>query len=613
MHPDMNKMPTECPLHADDAATLDLSQEDVLLLPKHRRVVQQYLTDESGAVALHIYYGEREILFDDPDLFAFGEALAKQERFAAGDATGWGEGYEWPRIRDLLQTLIDEGILVRCSEHDWDATSGGDLVVRSLLPAATCPIARSWDECEAITLEIAGHSVELGYLELIVPIFRVAHIAVDADQRQVGEANVFPPALRLDIPTEWRICNLPGSRFQSDLPMNVTAMRVMRAHWPAIMAAALRVRAEYLRRFPEAEGAWTVGHVERLSVAMLALLSYQVMRQDKRIDSSALHPVLSSLFRVVDGLRMVMHLMLMFPGNEPTWSPERILTVDDILDYTERNSSFHSDYGVCAGPRAMVREMIQVLLDGRGNGGYWSVPLDPMVQAALDDVQKAVDYGLLGLRAFATTFSLWPIMAGSYGQITEIVEAETSVDTSAMISLRAFLAGLREPLKATFLAQKAWRDSRQQVYAEMYWQCGRGLHALGTAPGLDVLLSPVWTDGHRRTEAELRVLLQQRLLPEGGTCSAFIGKLSASLMDFLLREQAVLRTATEVQGYINRLLGRAQPMRVFGANEINVHNHMHGPGVRPLPYLIHEMERLLGIQIDLDRDSLKISRRDAAA
>ena len=94
--------------------------------------------------------------------------------------------------------------------------------------------------------------MELGFLEVILPIFRIAHAALDTDQRQVGEANVFPSGLRLDVPTEWRTCNLPGTRYQNEKPMNVTAMRVMRAHWSQMMATLLRVREAYLSRFPEA-------------------------------------------------------------------------------------------------------------------------------------------------------------------------------------------------------------------------------------------------------------------------------------------------------------------------------------------------------------------------
>ena len=74
---------------------------------------------------------------------------------------------------------------------------------------------RTWFECEAITRELTGHPLELGYLEAIVPIYRVAHIALDAEGRQVGEANVFPKPLRLDIPTEWRTCPHPGKPFST--------------------------------------------------------------------------------------------------------------------------------------------------------------------------------------------------------------------------------------------------------------------------------------------------------------------------------------------------------------------------------------------------------------
>ena len=255
-----------CPAHATGDIDPVVSRWDDLVIPKHRRMVVQHATNEAGVAELRLYYDDKEIVFDEPELFAFGETLARQARFTAGDATGWGDGYEWPQIRDLLQHLIDDNVLTRAAAVDQDAAVVSDAVRTSPLPKSTCPVARSWHECEAITQELAGRPIELGYLELILPVYRVAHIALDADQRQVGEANVFPSALRLDVPTEWRTCNLPGTRYQSERPMNVTAMRLMLAHWSQIMSAVLRVRQGYLRRFPEAEGAWTVGHVERLAV-----------------------------------------------------------------------------------------------------------------------------------------------------------------------------------------------------------------------------------------------------------------------------------------------------------------------------------------------------------
>jgi hypothetical protein len=602
-----------CPAHAVGNVHPILSRQDALVLPKHRRIVVQYLTNEAGVTGLHLYYGDKEISFDEPDLFPFGEALAKQARFTASDATRWGEGYEWPRIRELLEQLIEEGILAHAAETDQKPASAGDTVRPSPLPPSICPVARSWDECEAITQELAGRPVELGYLELIVPIFRVAHIALDADQRQVGEANVFPPALRLDVPTEWRTCNLPGSRYQSERPMNVTAMRVMRAHWSQMMAAVLRARQGYLRRFPEADGAWTIGHLERLSAAVLAVPTYPLMRRHGRIGNGDLHPALSSLFRVTDGVRMTMHQMLFTPANEPTRPPDQAVTVDEVLRYAERNNSFHSTHGVCAGPTSMVRELIQVLLEGRGNTDYASVALEPAVQAAFDDLDVAIDYGLHGLRAYAAMFSLWPAIARAYERITETLESCPSIDTPMVTPLRESMRVHRETLQYTFLAHERWRANREDAFADMYRQCGRGLPGLADAPGLDVLLTPNWTDAHRQTEAKLQNILRSRFELVEETSEPFILDLSRCIMDFLLREQAVLRTAVGVQNDINRLLGREPPSRAISAADIKVYNIMLGSDLNHLPHLTNELERLLGIHIDLDMGSLTITRQAASA
>jgi hypothetical protein len=601
-----------CAVHVVDARPV-VSRMDELVLPQHRRIVVQYLEDAAGATELHLYYGEQEISFDEPDLFPFGETLAKQGRFSAGDAMGWGQGYQWPRIRDLLQQLIDQNVLVHAADVERELASATATIRPSPLPPSTCPAARSWDECEAITQDLAGRPIELGYLELIVPVFRVAHIAVDADRRQVGEANVFPAALRLDVPTEWRTCNLPGSRYQSERPMNVTAMRVMRTHWSQMMAAVLRVREGYLRRFPEADGAWSVGHVERLSAAVLAVPTYQVMRRRGRVENGDLHPALSSLFRVTDGVRMVMHQMLLIPFGEPAWPPHQAVTVDQILDYAERNYSFHSGHGVCAGPKAMVRELVQVLLEGRGNADYASVSLEPAVQAALDDLDAAMDYGLHGLRAYAAVFSLWPVMTRAYRQLAATVEAWSETGVPWVTGLRETMAAHGGALlKRTYLAHESWRASREDVYADMYRQCGYGL-ALAGAPGLDTLLAPVWTDAHRQTEAGLQSILRSRFEHDDAASATAAHDFSAGVMDFLLREQAVLRTAAAAQTDINRLLGRAQPTRALNAVDLNVHNLMQGPDPDRLPYLIDEFERLLGVQIALDMDRLAITRRDAPA
>ncbi len=150
-----------CPLQTTQRTVL---ADDELVFRKHRRVVTEYSTDASGTTELHLYYGEKDISFDDPLLFAFGEGLAKQSRFVAGSATMWGDGYDWPRVRELLQQLIEEGILRRA-----DANESGRISTHGAYPSPLPPphgtVPRTWFECEAITRELTGEPMELGYLD----------------------------------------------------------------------------------------------------------------------------------------------------------------------------------------------------------------------------------------------------------------------------------------------------------------------------------------------------------------------------------------------------------------------------------------------------------------
>ena len=273
----------------------------------------------------------------------------------------------------------------------------------SPLPKARTSEPRTWADCAAITTELAGRAVDPGHLELIVPMFRVAHMALDGDGRQVGEANVFPRPLRLDTPTEWMACPFPGTRYMADRPMNTSALKAMRAHWPQMMAALKVIRAAFLKRFPEAANGWTLAHVERLAALVLAVPTYQLVRNG---GTARLHPALSSLFRVTDGLRMATHQMMFIPVGEPVLPPDSPITAEAIFAYAERNYSFHSETGVCAGPSHMVREFLDAVLHGEADRSF---VFDSEVAEALGDINAAFDYGLAWHAGARRTL---PLLAG---------------------------------------------------------------------------------------------------------------------------------------------------------------------------------------------------------
>lgn len=590
------------------AATLDAADE--LILPMPKRMVVQYRTTPAGKRELDLFYGDKEISFDEPELFEFGETLAKQSRFAAIEATTWGSGYTWPRVRTLLEELIAGGVLRLASETDDAPALRADGAWPSPLPPAPAKTARTWFESEAITTEIAGRSLETGYLELVVPIFRVAHMSLDADGRHVGEANVFPPALRTEVPTRWRTCIYEGTRHQVDRPMNVTALKSMRAHWGAMMAAVLAIREAYLHRFPAARNGWTVGHLERLSVCVLALPAYLMMRTRQRVANGELHPALSSLFRVTDGVRMTMHQMLFVPLAEPALSPDTPMTSAEIYAYAERNYSFHSSHGVCAGPRSMIEEFFAVIVDGIPPKGGLPEKLAPQVEQALADLDPALDYGLLGLQAYASIFSLWPVMTRTYEKL-ESIAAKHASQMPAMAKLRDYLADrMSHIVKTGFLATEDRRAHRESVYADMYAQCSRGLGDEAPTPALAAQTAPRPTMKDETAGLLLRAALVRYLGISPSTHVAGLGDLHACLMEFLQRTQAILRVACNTQRRINVLLERAAPQRPFSAADIDIHLRLRDDHDDHSPTLLHDLETLLRIRIDVQEHGFYVSDGD---
>ena len=602
-------------MHGRVQKIVRLGMDDELVFPKRRRVFTQYFTDTLGATQLHLYFGDSQISFDETDLFGFGESLATQSTFAAGSATQWGAGYAWERVRPLLEELIEEGVLRRATPHNYDAGTGlrQDGARTSLLPPAPSAVARTWFECETITRELTGRALEIGYLELVVPIFRVAHMAMDAEGRQVGEANVFPKALRVDVPTNWRTCIYAGSRFQAEVPMNVSALKSMRTDWAQMMAVLLHIRETYLQRFPQARAGWTVGHLERLSTVVLALPTYQLMRTQHRVENGQLPPALSCLFRVTDGLRLTMHQMLFVPIGEPTRSPDSPMNSAEVFAYAERNYSFHSEHGVCAGPKVMVEEFLGVIIDGQAPRSAYVGAFDPAIQAALDDLEPAFDYAMVGLQVHAAIFSVWPIMTRAYEELFGIVEAWAAKGSPRVVTYRDQLATQIEYIRTkTHHAKEEWRAHRELAYGDMFAQCAAGLRsgeqkASCSTQTLAELIAPRRLAEHEVVKQQLLEAIGRGLDCDADRDVAEINQMADCLLYFFLAIQAILRVGCDTQQHVNRLLGRSAPTRSFKAADMDIHNLLQQFEERKLPYFLDEVQTLLNIHVSIDKDVIEIS------
>ncbi len=522
-----------------------------------------------------------------------------------------GSGMRLGVVAPLLEQLLDEGILVRAANATRPA--GPDACRRerpSPLPPAPAASARDWRDCAAITRELTGIAVDPAHLELVIPVFRVAHVAIDGDGRQVGEANVFPRALRIEAETEWLACTYAGTRYLSDRPMNATALKAMRAHWPQMMAALVAIRRAFLRRFPATAAGMTVGDIERLAVMVLSVPTYSLVKGAAPVANGALHPALSSLFRVTDGLRMVMHQMLFVPIGEPALPPDAPMTADRIHAYAERNYSFHSETGVCAGPRILVDQFLHVLVEGMVPEGAETFTFDPEVAEALAHIEEALDYGLRGLQAHAAFFLLWPRMAGLYGDLAALANAAVAAGAVGLSAARErFRACAIAVETTTYLGKDHWRSARDRVYADMFERCGQACRAENAAAPLANELARL-----RKPLADAFVRLLGAMIAERTSVPVDqTAAIAARLADFLSDAQAIFAVADDRQARLSRHLGREPALKPFTSAEADVHNLLQGAAARRVPYIFDEIEALFGIRITVAPAGIAISGADDGA
>ena len=481
----------------------------------------------------------------------------------------------------------------------------------SPLPAAPAAQPRSWLEGEALMRELTGRPLELGYLEAVVPVFRIAHAALDTEGRQVGESNVFPKALRVEVPTQWRACIYSGTRYQPTRPMNVSALRSMRAHWEPMMAMLRAIRAAYLRRCPLPASGWTVGHLERLATVVLSVPTYALMRRDDRVAHTSLHPVLSSMFRVTDGVRMTMHQMMFVPIGEPTRRADAPISAAEVLAYAERNYSFHSEHGVCAGPQAMVEEFLRVLVDGEPatsrDEGLAMVQREPALLRELGRIDEAIDYGLRGLQTHAAVFSLWPAMARTYERLGQIARDWHGPRTPAAKAWIERMAVHMKVLRdSTYLGQESWRVEREGVYAEMYAASGAGLGFHQPDDALQRLLAPRADGVDGIAIGRLAARLGTALSLRGGEALSERHAIAAALLDHCARVRSVLSLAQALQVGVNARLGRAQPLRPLEAADLDVHQRLIASEAPRLPDLLHEIEAVFALRVRITHAAVEI-------
>lgn len=565
----------------------ELQPSEVLCIPKRRRLTHTRFKNDDGQEVLHLFYGEVELIFDEPDLAPVGEKLLELERFRADEAQSWSNAapHDWDKIRELLQALIDQRVLKRYTEEAADVHATFPLRL-GLAPEGREPRTFSAhdDRCPVITEEAFGRAFDLANLEVLVPIYRVAHPAMDTDGRQVGENNVTPRTLFLDLPTQRRVCNYPGSRFQDELPMNVTALKLMAKAWPELLSLTEQFRQGLFARLPPGDpAALRAGELHFLAVCMLASVGYVMVRGEAPSPNGQLDNGLSAMFRLVDGVRLVTTDML--HASTEGAGCHTPVSAQIVADYADRYAVYRGNHGVCAGPPALIDEYLQVLL-GEAQA---PIQVEPTVAERLGDLEAALDYGLLGQRIESAV----RFLGASQGLLQQRLK-QTFLDAGATGALRERLDTpidseryplLREthPLLETFqveLGVSRWLFSR----------AAQGLAGKIEVEELDAALAvPALAQSAQRLAGWLADVVPAERVP-----AALLGEVAIVAVEAFALERRVLRLVGREQAKLNERLRRT-PGRALTGLDLAAYNRP-----RTGPPLYETLAAGLGVTIETD-------------
>jgi hypothetical protein len=594
-----------------------ISPTEPLCILHKKRLSYSYVVNDEGVRELRIDYGLKEVMFDEERFFPFGEQMVRELAFTGERAMSWGPGYEWDEIRPLLEALIEEGVVSRGELVD-DHRGGG--LVPSKLPPSVCPVPRFWSlaECEAITRDLGGRAAELGYIEAFIPVFRVAHPALDTDDRQVGEGNVFPSGLRLDRETEWRVCQYSGSRYRDEMPMNVTALKAMIKYWKPMMTLTVALRSELQRRLGITHQPWTIGELHLMSCVVLCLPAYLLMKGGGSSPQRRLHPVLSSLFRITDGIRMTTSAMLF--SIEHTRRADEPLSAAQLYTQVEQNAVFVGETGVCAGPKPLVDEFLATAIDGAPPEGIADLELPAEVREALAEVPAALDYAFLGMQSWGVSLSVWLAMSRAIRELLEVLEpavgaagkaAGATNSTDPCVRLYARLHAGYQLLERLQINQAYDQEVHFKMYLEAYEPSWRGLRTPVGPPKLADAVAPA-PEGqmHREVANQLRALLGPALVRGEGAAGGAVDvdRLVEVLVRYLRDEQGVLSSTEAIQASINALLDRPAPRRRLGVRDLVLSYTVH-TGAGSWPYLFDALERELGVRVECTASAVDVSGR----
>lgn len=182
----------------------------------------------------------------------------------------------------------------------------------------------------------------------------------DDEGRPLGEGKA-AAALRADAPLELRSCPYAGSRHQHAHPMNVSAIRQVRAHLDEAVSHLLVLRRLYF----EQQAPQEVTFLELWRFGMLpdALPGYLSLRAREPFASGTFPAALAAMAKLVFGINLITHVLSVrahLPGSQiPPLSAKAVHAL------AEQEGHLIGPAEVCSAPPALIHDMLDCVISGR--------------------------------------------------------------------------------------------------------------------------------------------------------------------------------------------------------------------------------------------------------
>jgi hypothetical protein len=175
----------------------------------------------------------------------------------------------------------------------------------------------------------------------------------DDEGRPLAEGAA-PPSARVGIPMVLKRCPYPGTRLHHDHPMNVSALRQVRAHWTEVRDTVRVVRRWYAARYAFAP---RIADIWRLGMHLSLLPNFLVYRARDWYPDNALPGFLGALYKAIDAIVSMMPNLLTRHMVSDGIVPAQTYTAETLYEMFEDTQAFIGDAEVCGGPPALVKEL----------------------------------------------------------------------------------------------------------------------------------------------------------------------------------------------------------------------------------------------------------------